>query len=127
MNTRHKATRAALVALAETLQREGLRCYWSDESRWQTFMYVGDDTGVAYVQHDWMDGWSVNTVHVPNSDSGTGFRIADTARVDDIQQAIKISKPHWYQHGEPVTKYPSIDAYLEKRSNLIPVSDEVTA
>lgn len=83
-----------------------------------SYAYVGDDTGVCYVQIDNLRGYTVHTRHRPSRAIGTGYCIyeIDTPPTkDQIARAIRGYPPEWAGRlGGPVpVLYPNVDAYVQ--------------
>ena len=61
-------------SIIERVQSCGFDVYMRDVS--DTYLFFTDGTNIGYLQHREMDGFSLSTVHIPNTTSGTGFVVA---------------------------------------------------
>lgn len=90
----------------------GYRVYMRDRA--DSYALFASPEGIGYVQWAPMAGYTVCTVHYPNRESGTGYQVAREApALNDriLDDAIRISVPHWARgHSQP-RKYASIDEY----------------
>ena len=108
-----------LFKLATKLKEAGLTCYWSNQPQWRTWLHIGDDTGVCYVQVTY-GTFQLSSVHVPNRTSGTGYQLHESLSMEDItpeliHEAMQIGVPHWHRGDSIPEKYTSIEDYLKRQ------------
>ena len=120
---RLQETRQELHALAVELKAQGMRSYWMEEIRSRTWILVGHDTGCANIEFDYFRGFNLSTSHKPNRQCGTGFsylREVGSISASDVQNAISCIAPSWASRAdyEAVSKYQSVDDYIERQTIL---------
>jgi len=58
----------------ETVQSFGFDVYMRDTA--DTYMFFTDGKNIGYLQYNRPEGFTLNTVHIPNADTGTGLSVA---------------------------------------------------
>ena len=114
--------------LVKELKEGGFKCY-VPEVRQKTWFYVVKGNDIAYVQYDRFCGFTVSTTHMPNSKTGTGFRVIEGKEkltVDDVKQGF-ICYPNWCSDKESVKKYKSWEDRQRIAVNQIIKYNEVTS
>lgn len=86
--------RARLMAIAHKM---GCKVYQRKPES-DTWFYYTDGTNIGYVQFPRRECPSLSSVHMPNSTSGTGFKLTD--RWEEINErgmrnAMMMVAPHW--------------------------------
>ena len=86
-----------------------------------TYLYFTDGTRIGYLQEERFGGYSLSTVHKPNSTSGTAFSIAQGIDVFDIdKQALERCfslGPDWaHHHFASAKKWPDMATFLKANS-----------
>jgi hypothetical protein len=84
-----------------------------------TWMLFTDGKNIGYLQSDRMAGYTISTVHIPNTTSGTGFQIerhvADFTR--DMLARAFVHCPDWFRRdAASVRKYRDIEHYRAESS-----------
>ena len=98
----------------EMMRAEGWQVYARDKGE---YCYVTDGTHIAYVQ--WSDGRpQVSTVHVPNTQTGTGFQFADEITPEIIRLAMDCVAPSWAKDRDrqSVRKYKDWNEFHNSNS-----------
>ena len=80
-----------------------------------TYMLFTDGKNIGYLQNDRMAGYTISTVHKPNTTSGTGYQIERhvTTFTKEMLQNAFVRAPHW-AYGrdiDSVRKYKDMDDY----------------
>lgn len=122
-NNRHKCKNCfccAAMAVEDEQAREQAQetipCFSAMQSEeWQVYMrpgsttycYVTDGINIAYVQWGSMCTQGVSTVHKPDSNVGTGFKLAEQITLDSVRAAMHCVAPSWAskKERESVRKY----------------------
>ena len=98
----------------EMMRAEGWQVYARDKGE---YCYVTDGAHIAYVQ--WSDGRpQVSTVHVPNTQTGTGFQFADEITPEVIRLAMDCVAPSWAKDRDrqSVRKYKDWNEFHNSNS-----------
>lgn len=110
--------RAEFLALVE---KAGLE-FWTDPNllTGSFYGYVTDGTRICYVQQDRnpFTGWSISTVHIPNKDTGTGYRLHDNLALPTaakMESAMSTYCPNWdRRNASTIRKWSSWAEYQER-------------
>jgi hypothetical protein len=88
------------------VQSFGFDVYMQDEG--DTYLYFTDGKRIGYMQIERLAGpYSITTVHIPNTSTGTGFRIADVGddfTKDQLELAF-VHAPDWARDRSSVKKW----------------------
>jgi hypothetical protein len=108
--------------LAVDLLKHGFKIYTSDNMENVGYFHYVKDGNIGYAQEEYFGGISFSSVHKPNRQTGTGFRITEegipNATVQDAMKAF-ITAPTWAKDKNSVVKYKSWDDYLSTPTNGI--------
>lgn len=88
------------------------------------FMLFTEGNNIGYLQLDFGGGYSLTTVHMPNTTTGTGFSIgrhlsADDLTAEKLREAFVVIPHGLYgrgSNGDTVRKYRDIDHYRSRDS-----------
>jgi hypothetical protein len=98
----------------------GFRVYMSTNPHFQTYCFYSDGTRIGYLQReDLTGGLSVSTVHLPNRQTGTGFKIGNCSALDRAQlESGFITAPGWANSRDlaSIRKYKSLAEFLASRN-----------
>lgn len=90
----------------------------------QTYAFYTDGTRIAYLQRGYFGGFDLSSVHVPNRNSGTGFRIAEGLGLSDLtrdklEQAF-VTAPAGASTTDraSVVKWRDMEAFLASRGHV---------
>lgn len=102
------------IELIETFKTKGFEVYAPANLTTYFWLVKGDNIG--YCQIDRLEGIVFSTVHKPNRQSGTGFR------VNSAEHAVSVNVPHWalYLSGS-VKKYKNVNEFLAAQKWCNPV------
>lgn len=87
----------------------------------RTYMLFVEGKNIGYLQINRLAGGiDINTVHVPNTTTGTGFQIERgmaerDLTADKLRAAFDVA-PHWGSYRSSVRKYAGIDAYRRENA-----------
>lgn len=100
------------------IQDLGFDVYMRDPK--DTYCYYTDGTQIGYVQEGRFEGYAISTVHVPNRQTGTGFRMVDHApEITPVGlQAGFAQYPSWARADQrsSVVKWRDIEHFLNSDS-----------
>jgi hypothetical protein len=114
------ANRKLTARLLLQIINEGYDVYMSNDKQWQSYCYYTDGKNIAYLQCGNFGGFSISTVHKPNKNSGTGFRMPEIDSYyptnKDLKSAFCIA-PNWANNTDrqSVVKYKDFKEFTEKR------------
>ena len=80
-----------------------------------TWLIFTDGKNVGYLQHDRLAGYTISTVHIPNTTTGTGFQVERHISKFDREKLRRafIHYPDWHRgSAESVHKYKGIEDYI---------------
>lgn len=115
MPTRHTVPQSAL----DFLHSLGLEVYM--RNRDDSYLIFSDGKRLGYLEHHAFNGFTLTSVHVPNSTTGTGFQVARHApSVDEpqLRRCLTLTEPGWLpsrDRGKTV-KYRSPESYFSASS-----------
>ena len=95
--------------MIEQVKRAGFKVYMRKPT--DTYLYFTDGSRIGYLQTE-RGVYSLSSVHVPNSEAGTGFGIDDCMGTIDrasLERAFVIA-PHWHR-GETPAKWKNWEAF----------------
>ena len=100
-------------SLIDQIKSYGFDVYMKDPK--DTWLYFTNGTSIGYVQDDRISGISFSTVHKPNSQTGTGFRLDDgftNVSKDELEKCFQV--PQWASvRDRAMTKpYENIEAFI---------------
>jgi hypothetical protein len=103
----------SIVRVIKTLGN--YRVYQSGDQKTYCHFTNPEGTHIGYAQYNPIDGYTICTVHKPNSKSGTGFQIvrrAESITQEDLENAL-YSTPNWAKNY-PHEKYKNWEAFTKK-------------
>lgn len=115
-----------LAKTADMLAQHGLQVYisrWGFDKWPSEYFHFTDGKEIGYCQQERMGGLTFSTVHKPNGQCGTGYRITDDPgfyEVPHIDQAKKafLFAPSWARPSEirAIVKYKNWDEFAAVRT-----------
>lgn len=77
------------------------------------FCFYTDGTRIGYAQWSGIRGPCVDSVHIPNIQTGTGFKVADEITPESLEEALACHAPDWAAPRDhaSVRKYPNWEAF----------------
>lgn len=105
-------------ATLDEIAAAGYDVYMPSEGM-QTYAFYTDGVRIGYIQRDYFGGWSISTVHVPNHETGTGFRVGEmNAIIPEVLRDAFMHAPSWAdsQDRASVVKWKDMDAFLASRN-----------
>lgn len=110
-----------LLDYANKLKAAGLTVFLPEDAR-SNYIHFGDDKNVGYCQYAAWEGFSFSTVHKPNRQTGTGFRVHGTIGEPTVQHAKDtfVLAPYWASAADKasVVKYNGVRDYVERETIL---------
>lgn len=107
-----------LEAAIQIVKRLGFSVYMRDES--DSYMLFVEGDNIGYLQINRLGGYSLNTVHLPNTTTGTGFQIERDLSEKDITgdklREAFTAVPHGFGYRDAVKKYRDIEHYRSANS-----------
>jgi hypothetical protein len=105
--------------VVDTAHKHGFQVYYREPERKiePTYCYYTDGVRIAYLQID-HGVWFISTTHIPNHESGTGFKLAAAVFSAEGLAHGFITAPSWAMRcdWESVRKWPSWEAFVESSS-----------
>jgi hypothetical protein len=108
----------------DAIAAQGFDIYQSSDPRWQSFAFFTRGDNIGYFENDRLRGWRLSTVHIPNSQTGTGYSMTDDRDTveltrDYLSRAF-VSSPAWARSADraSVRKWPSVDAWLKANGKI---------
>lgn len=100
--------------MKDEIRRLGFRVFMRDPSDPYCFYTDAEGKAIGYVQSSLGGGYDVSTVHIPNTTTGTGFRVCTSLRKltsEDLQRGL--DTPDWVRGKDraSVVKWRSIDHF----------------
>lgn len=100
-------------AIIDAVAAAGFDVYMRDLK--DTWLLFTDGQNIGYLQAPRGDGWSISTVHMPNSTTGTGFQIDRYLATFDRASLARafVHAPRWASGRDvaSVRKYRDIEHY----------------
>lgn len=118
MNTEAQALATTFAAplqeLLNACKASGLRVYVRPTERPRnTYAFITDGKGIAYVQEEYFGPPKISTMHKPCRECGTGFGLDIPATVDNVRAAMEMVAPKWATPSDrrAVRKWESWEEY----------------
>jgi len=94
------------------IKSAGYRVFMRDPLR-DEYCFYTDGTRIGYAEWSGIRGPCVDSVHIPNMQSGSGFSVADEITPESLEEAISCHAPDWASARDhaSVRKYPSWKAF----------------
>ena len=104
-----KDTTALYISI---IKAAGYRVFMRDPQRDEYCLYT-DGARIGYAQWSDISVPYVGSVHVPNVQTGSGYRVADGITPESLEAAISLHAPDWASPRDrgSVRKYPNWEAF----------------
>ena len=104
-----------LQELVDILLKDGVRVFvqeWSHNTGPKTYCYFTKDNNIGYAQVEYFGGISFSTVHIPNKNSGTGFK---TDVTDPHKYEAAFHSPVWALSRDLSPAFKSWEDFVSKQ------------
>lgn len=102
----------SILDYADYLTENGLFVYFPEEP--DTYFYFTDGVNIGYCQYERSAGFSFSSVHIPNTQCGTGFGISKHVGDPKTYHAMEsFHHPSW-AHRYTIKKYKDFGEFASK-------------
>ena len=110
-----------LMAFAKKLTENGFRVFYHPDM--PTYLFAVIDGHVGYVQRALRGDYAYSTVHVPNVDTGSGFRYTnDLLYVTVMRDCCHCMVPVWWRGSTETVKPWKFEKWRKVHSTLVELS-----
>jgi hypothetical protein len=108
----------------DTLKALGYQVFMTTNPHFQTYCFYVDGNNIGYMENG-LGGLTLSSVHMPNRQTGTGFRMGEGNVVltrGCLNKAFAAA-PSWASSSdrESVRKYSTLEEFLKNHSTLVRV------
>lgn len=101
----------------ETIAALGYQVFMTDNPHFQTYCFYSDGERIGYLQREDLTGaLSIATIHYPNRQTGTGFKLDDIGSItrSELDRAF-VDAPNWASSADraSVKKYANLETFLK--------------